>query len=268
MQEIIEETKEIAYKKMQKLDFSVYDDYNDTFTVITRKMNLQCQTFSQHEIAGFNDELDLSSCLGKLAIFAVIMEKYYPSHKLRFGEVRNDWFRNRMLEILKESPRMKYDTSFMQEILLYEEPHGILFINDKQFEPLSYYMNEQIIHPGVQEFSLWEAISSSRLVSRANLTRNLAQRLSILEEAEHICPETSLVAENMVGAYIDADRYNDAIAKALWCHAKRPGARTLLVLYYLTESDVYLEELNEIYTDQMIYILKGEIDEKLRELES
>ncbi len=196
MKEIVKEIRKIAYNQTKSAHYALGSDPVETLQNIT--FNVQVgQTIDQRRFAKLNLELNSESCLGRVALSAAIIEKHFPNANLQLAEVWKDWLANLMLKLLQEDWSRRFDASFMQELLMYEEPHLILTVDNIQFEPLSIALGQDIKHPQIKTFPLWEGITASVLVSKAWLETDPSKKLKILNQAEKICPGLTLVQENM-----------------------------------------------------------------------
>ena len=101
----------------------------------------------QQEVVVNNLELNQKSCLGRLALAAAVAEKHFPGIKVFGAEVWEDGLRNRLLAMLKVDPSLADDPSFWRELLLYEEPHAVLYFQGRQYDPLETVLHEPIRHP-------------------------------------------------------------------------------------------------------------------------
>ncbi len=247
MDESVKKIRELALSNSAWLDFQVKDTPLETLKTIKFQIPVGSKVFNQQEICHQNLILDSQGCLGRVALAATIMEKHFPSTSLAFGEVWEDYLRSLMLETLQDDPSLKNDVSFMEELLLYEEPHAVLVVDGKQFDPLSLAFGQDIQHPRIQSFPLWEAIASSIMVSEAQLEKNPAERLKILESAEKLCPGLLMVIENMAEPLELLERNEEVIRKVEWILEKRPNARGFYVACLLTSDPLYCEEIKRIY---------------------
>jgi hypothetical protein len=210
------------------------------------------QFIDQAEFAKYNLVLDSRSCLGRVAQSAAVIEQYFPEADLQAAEVWSDWLAEFMLCMLSRHPEKRFDPTFMQEWLMYEEPHLVILVDGKQFEPLSLQLEQDIIHPKVQIFPVWEAVAVNMMVSQAWLESDSATKLEILQRAEETCPGTTVVSENMVEPLICLGRVNEAREKVAWCLEQRPCARTLFMMYTLTKDEQYYVRLVEGYTEEIV----------------
>lgn len=256
MREYIEEVKELAYRKIEEIPLITVMSGNPFQTL--RKIDWDIPVdmeINQEIIARFNIELDKKSCLGRVAQSAAIIERYFPDCRLSYAEVLEDSLRNMMFDVLKKEGARE---SILKDILLYEEPHAVILINESQYDPISNVLGVNIRHPKIKIFSLWKGICSSWLVSKAFLHPNPSARLVILEQAQLLCPGTTLVAENKVGVFVMLDKVERAIFELEGLLEKRPTARTLFSLYLLTKNKTYYRKIKKIYSPLMIGILKRE----------
>ncbi|MFA5047836.1 MAG: hypothetical protein WC516_02215 [Patescibacteria group bacterium] len=216
MTDEVSRTKEIAARAMRFAlgpAFSPAKNAWDTLRSIPWK-ELCTGSFSQDDMAAMNLVLDPRSCLGRVALMIAVVEKYFPElmPQVRCAEVTSDFFRGLMLKQWGTvySPDNLPPEGWVEELLMYEEPHAILVIDgrqdDRQFDPLFCVYAEKancpvddLAHPAVCEFSPWEAVTTFRLVSEAFWESKPAEQLRLLREADSICPGTCLVMHNMVG---------------------------------------------------------------------
>ncbi len=243
--------RKMAYEKAVNLKYALKTSPLETLMSIDNFQVSAGQFIGQEQFANFNLKLDSESCLGKVAQAAAIAEKQFPEAKIEMAEVWEDWFANTMLKMLKEEPVRRLDPTFMQELLMYEEPHLILVINGKQFEPLSIQLGQAIKHPRIKPFPLWEGITASVMVSEAWLEKNPNRKLEILKQAEKICPGLTLVRENMCAPLELLGKMGEVIKNAKWAIERRPCARTLYVLWLFTKNQVYYKQLAEKYTEEI-----------------
>ncbi len=249
--DIVQEIRELAYEQAKGLSCQIKSNPIDTLKTIQFEVSI-VQEVNQEKIANLNVNLEPGSCLGNLVQAAVVAEKYFPGAKIEMAEVWEDFLRNFMLEMLKKNPSTRYDSSFMRELLMYEEPHAVVLINGVQFDPLSVQLGQDIEHPRIQLFPLWAGIANSFLVSNAWLEPDPEKKLRILERAEKICPETTLVAENIAEPLELLGKIDETIKKVKWALKRRLCARTLYVLYSLTEDKVYYNQLINTYTEEIV----------------
>ncbi len=214
----------------------------------------------QRQMSEYNLLLDGRSCLGRTAQAAALVELQFPKETVGCAEVLSDHLGGDMLTQVHDS--LPYDEKlrdeWLKEVLLYEEPHAVVTVDGKQFDPLSTVFPVEIEHPKVQEHPLWEGIASAMMIAEAWLEDNPDKKLQILENAEKQCPGTTVVAENKASALILLGREDEAVILLKDVLVKRPCARTLFCLWLLTQDDEYKQRLDKEYTPYMIEILKKE----------
>ncbi len=248
----VQEIKELAFAKLADLDYRVKDSPQETLKTIDFNVIPQNSVNDQKELALNNLELNKATCLGKVALSAALLEKHFSNIKLEAGEVLQDWFANEMLSMLSLDPTKKNDPSFMGELLMYEEPHIILLIDGVQFEPLSNHMKLEVKHPVIKLFPIWDAITSSVLVSRAWLLNNLEEKLNHLNQAEKLCPKSILVNENKC-ELLELLKYKQELLDTLnYCVTERPCARNLYVSYLITGNQNYFDLMVKTYSGEVI----------------
>src|SRR6056297_3149648 len=122
---MVDDVKKRSYQKIRGLKYNVKKSTFETLCNIEFG-DFRGQYVDQRKMAEFNLDLDNRSCLGRVAQSAAVIEKHFPDINLHIGEVRKDWFAEKMLEMLALDPKRAYDSSFMSELLMYEEPHMVL----------------------------------------------------------------------------------------------------------------------------------------------
>jgi hypothetical protein len=249
--EIMEKVRNMAHEQAKKLTYKT--GTNPIEVLLSIKFNFkQAQTADQDEMIKANLSLADSSCLGRVAQAGAIIEKLFPLLRLEFGEIWQDRLASWLIEDLAKYPKKKLDPGFMQELLMYEEPHAVLVIEGVQFEPLSNVLEIEINHPRVQSFPLWEGIASSYLVSLANTQTNQTKRLSLLDQAEKICPNTTLVKENQCESLESLGKLTELKDNLSWLLERRPVARTLYCAYLITKNPRHYQLLIEKYSEEAI----------------
>jgi hypothetical protein len=217
---------------------------------------------SQRQIALFNLKLDNRSCLGKIAQAGAIMEKEFPDAKIMFGEVLTDFFCNTLLDILQRESSQP--DSFFEELLMYEEPHCIILIDGKQFDPLSVPYQKNITHSRITTLPFWEAVTAARLISWAWLENNPDCKIKILTEANSICSGMIAIKENLASYSLLLDRNQYSIDLAKEILLVRPTARLMYFLFRLTEDEKYIKMIENKYSARMVYLLRKEVIENER----
>jgi hypothetical protein len=261
MQNKVNKVREIVY---QQITEKYYGKHKDAVTLL---LNFPFyfstnQNINQFQIATYNLELDGRGCLGKVAQAGAAVEKEFPDAQLMFGEVLEDCFRNILLDILKNEPEQP--NSFFDELLMYEEPHSVLLVDERQFEPLSIPFQQNVSHPKVKTFPFWEGVTASRLISKAWLEKNPYRKIRILAEAEKICPEMIATKENLSSYLLLVNEEQEAIRLAEETLAVRPTARSMYFLYLLTKDWKYIEMIEEKYSPAVVHLLEKEVIENGR----
>ena len=246
----ISEIKKIAGQRTSTLHYEPGKTTLETLRSIRFEIPTDCDLFTQKEIAEQNIALDQASCLGRVAQSLAIVEKHHPESNIKVGEVVDDYFRSIMLPYL---PHESHDDTFMQELLMYEEPHSVLVVDGMQFDPLSTKPGfENIVHPEIRSHSSWESILADMLVSQSHLTDDTKEKTDLLHEAERICPGLLVVAENMAGLLIMFGKIDAAIEIIKKILARHISARGLYSMYLLTGDDQYRDVLFGIYTEKIL----------------
>lgn len=255
----VEKAHNMALDLVRSMDLEAFANPKDA--LMNFPWNFEQGTeINQKQMAEWNLVLDGRSCLGRTAQAAALVELQFPNTKVGYGEVISDHLREDMLDQVHRN--LPYDEKlreeWLKEVLLYEEPHAVITVDSEQFDPLSTVYPVEINHPKIQSHSLWEGVASSIKIAEAWLENNPEKKLKILEMAEKICPGTTVVAENKAGALILLDKIDDAIDLLKEMLERRPCARTLFVLYLLTQDEQYKKRLDKEYTPYMIEVLKKE----------
>ena len=208
---------------------------------------------TQSEIAQANAALAPSYCLGRIALCAAYLERYFPLERVEYAEVLEDALRNLHLHSIPQSPSNDY----LQELLLYEEPHCLLLIGGIQFDPLLNQLRLPVEHPRIESYPVWDGIASAWLVARSTLESDPIRKLEMLQQAYALCPGTTLVAENMCGAYLLLGMEKEAQGALAYAIQKRPVARSLFCAHLLGDQRG-LKGLTEEYPAGLIELLQSE----------
>jgi hypothetical protein len=251
MKNLAEKIREMAHRNISKLKYSIGPDPISTLKTVRFNIPFE-QSVNQDDIVCWNLELDTRSCFGRVAQAAAVVEKHFPNEQIYFAEVWEDALRNILLKKMREKPAHRFDPSFMEELLMYEEPHAVLLIDGVQFDPLSNQLGFEVIHPRVEKFSLWKGIASSHLVSVSHKEADPEKKLATLEEAERICPGTTVVRENLALPLELLGRTSELIETVEWCLEKRLCARTLYVAHMLTGKSEYYNQLIKMYSEEVV----------------
>lgn len=224
--------------------------------------------FTQAELVLMNMVLDPKSCLGRVALMIALVEKYFPEimPEVRCAEVKSDLFRKIMLEQWGTiySERKLPPKSWFSELLMYEEPHSVLSVGGRQFDPLfciysesTDYPLDDLAHPAVIEFSPWEAIASFRMVSESFIFMDdqIQSRIKMLEDAERVCSGTLLVKQNLFSSLLlqDEVEHNKVTGLLIELCKESPNARGFFVLEKFFGKSLPSRE--EIYNENLWNLL-------------
>lgn len=248
--DFISMVRSMVVAELEKLNYRVMPSPLETLRTIDFQIE-RSSTMDQAQVAFWNQNLDKKGCLGRVALAAAIVEKHFPDAKLEAGEVWQDWLAAVMLSMLKEKPERRFDPSFMQELLMYEDPHLVLIVDGVQFEPLSLELGMDIIHPRVQAFPIWEAIAASILVSQAWMANDPSEKILILKEAERVCPGMAVTRENICEPLEMQGQIDQVIDVLKWVLGRRPTARALYALSALTKDQKYYDALVDFYSEEV-----------------
>lgn len=216
--------------------------------------------FPEDDVSVMNIEFDQNGCFGRTVKAAVLAEQFFPDAELYLGEVYEDFLRNLLINgATKENWE---DITYIEEILQYENPHTVIIFEDKQFDPIFKMFPFEIkSHPSVGRLPLWEGLYCSYLVSKALLAKktNIRESFEILLVALTICPDMILLKENLIGIYGSLYEFGKAIELAKIVKEVRKDARTLFVLWSLTEDDSYKELIISEYNLSMFNYLNSQL---------
>lgn len=208
--------------------------------------------FAEEEIARMNLNFDLRGCFGRSVKAAVLAQTYFPHKTFYAGEVCNDLLRAMLVSGATASDWR--DETYLNEILQYEAPHSILVCDDKQFDPTFKYISlnpENLSHPSVITYDLWNGLHAAYLVSEALLIENNQESLNFLLQVQSMYPENILVKENIAGKYGilgNIDRTLRIIKEAV---GVRKNAKMLWLLWNLTEEEAYRNRIINEYDREM-----------------
>ncbi|MFZ2225963.1 MAG: hypothetical protein WA064_05145 [Candidatus Moraniibacteriota bacterium] len=259
MLKIVQEVREIAHRLVEGKKYE--KNFSAAFALLKNfPFDFSTgQSIDQHQIANYNLSLDNRGCLGKVAQAGAVVEKEFPNAKIMFGEVLEDFFRNILLDMLRGNPDQP--DSFFEELLMYEEPHSVLVVDGKQFEPLSIPFERNVSHPKIKALPFWEAVTASRMISQAWLEKNPYCKIRILAEAEKICPGMIATKENLSSYLLLVNEEQEAIRLAQETLAVRPTARSMYFLHLLTRDEKYIRMVEEKYSPRIAYLLGKEVIE-------
>ncbi len=202
-------------------------------------------------------ELNIRSCLGRIAHAGAFVGLHFPMTETCYAEVLVDAQAQATLaKVHHGSPRDLDDVKeLLQAVLIYEMPHAVLVLDKVQFDPLWTISPVETNHPKVKTYPIWEAVASAVMVSKAWLEEVPERKLMLLEEAEKLCPGTALVVEDKIQTLVELGRTEEVIHLLKDLLVKRPTAKTLFDLYTLTRDKAYQGRLDEEYTRHMYYVL-------------
>jgi hypothetical protein len=200
--------------------------------------------YDQEQMTKFCLSLDPRGCLGRVALCLAICEQHFAGSEwtFRYGEVRNDFFRG----ILMDQWQTEYsvgqtvpDDSWFTELLMYDEPHAIIVVNDTdQFDPLSMAVPDFEVHHGdVVLFNGWNAVACSMAISQAITEKDPARRLAALEAADTLCPGTSQLKEAKVHAFVELGMLSEAETTLRELVFTRPTAKVFWILETVFNTD-------------------------------
>ena len=212
--------------------------------------------YDQAEVAKQAALLDHRNCLGRLASIAHLFEQRFPDTTITYGEVTSDHLRELLLANVMS---WQHDESYLHEILMYEEPHGIPVMDDCQYEPLSVVAGWDIKHPGINQLPLWESIAAAWQVSVANLQTDPRRTLGMLLLAKALQPSLLLVDQNLAATLYVLGYTADAIRISRECFEKRPTARTAFFLHCLTSEPCWRDWMDRTYGLGMFNLIGREV---------
>lgn len=196
------------------------------------KWSISIGSESQEVIGQCNMRLDPKYCLGRTAVTGAWIEKNFPEEEIFYGEVTEDFFAN----ILLGTKKYRYEDSFLEEVLMYEEPHGVVAFKDgTHYEPIVSALDYEVVgdYHVTNNHPFWDGVVASYLVSFAlQFPAESSIRLAILELAYKICPLV-VVQENLAGYYIAIGDFETAKQILRRVIALRPHFRSIAVLYLL-----------------------------------
>lgn len=249
--------REVTNQGISVLQYEVGKTALETLKMIKFNIPVGCNLFTQREIAEQNIVLDQVSCLGRVAQSVAIVEKHHSGCNIEVAEVLEDYFQSIMMRELANDSKKSYDDTFIQELLLYEEPHSVLVVNGVQFDPISVMFDaDDIVHAKIMSNSSWKSICACVLVAQSHLVDSVQSKMDILVEAERLCPGLLVVAENMIGAHIMLGDVDEAMKMLNQLLTTRTSARTLYCIYLLTNDTNYRDKLVDTYTEGVFNYLE------------
>ena len=243
----MKELKKLAEKSNEMKNILKLRTALETLQAINWKIPIGNITDDQYTY--WNLELNTKSCLGRAAVSALIVEKYFPNERLMAAEVLKDG----LVQIMFEIPIKERTDDNLREILVYEDPHMIITVGGEQYDSLSSEIKD-LHHPVIKEFSTWKAIYASRAISESKLINEPLTKIAFLNKLKEQC-NLCLIDEHLIGAYSAIGDFEKAKVLAKRALEIRPNARLYFVLYLLTQEQKYKNYLVEIYGANMFNVI-------------
>lgn len=197
--------------------------------------------------------LSPKSCLGRMALAGAFTEKYYTSD-VYAGDVIDDFFREAVSKDL--SANVRKNPLFLNDVILYEDPHTVLCVGDQQFEPLSKLFSDLIVHPKIQKYPLWDYVLCGMLCAVVNSTEDIVEKREILNKAK-----SSFVIETIEVLYMDAmvtsleDNFEGVLRICEKIIERKKSARAKHTIYSLTGR--FKDELEKEYTSEIFNFFRN-----------
>lgn len=259
MDNLVKEVREFAY---QKIDGLVPSSENPIEALM--QLEWDCSTdiskISQKDLAAANHRLDERFCLGRTAKAGAFVDKWFPGSELSFGEVRQDVLRDYMLQMMGDNP----STSQVEELLMYEEPHGIIVVDGQQFDPLSKNVGRMLQHPQVAQAPIWEGIAAEWLGSKVIFNTDLEDKLGTIEYALQLSPNSTNALAIRAANYLEWGMDYEAMRDLETVIQLRPNARSLFIAMVMG-SQTAETMLYQTYPEAVIVYLKNELDSAITE---
>lgn len=243
--------KEVAAKNPMVLNAVKLDSPLETLRNIV--WDIPEGDIPQEKLIKWNLKLDTRSCLGRVAVCVLIVEKFFPDHKVMVAEIISSGLTEYMLQI----PILKRTNEHMIATLLYEEPQIIITVNGIQYDPLSNQVT-WLKHPKIQEFPAWEAIKAWYLSSKCLALKNYYYQINQLLKIKRICPMI-FVNEKLILAYFSTRNTTRAIKMAVKLIGIKPSARLYFILYLATRDMKYKDKMEKIYGEYMFEVIRNTI---------
>lgn len=212
------------------------------------------EKFSERQIAEFNVNLDARSSFARVVLAAAYARKYFQEYNVAFAEVLRSTFCD---ELLERCPVEERDESVLRKILSYEAPHKILFIGNRQYDPMEKAIGRSTAHPATARFPLWQAVETVRMASIAVLEDDPRKKIQILDTAAGNCPgmifvkEQRLIALEQLGAIAEMRMLMHEVMIA------RPTAVMAYLIWYYSGDRAYKRYLERKYSPYMIDIIRA-----------
>lgn len=218
----IEENRNLAHKNARRFLGAGFEP-KDTLPMTLGSLDWRpyvIGSYNQRELAELNIALNPHGCLGRIAIALATAEIAFPEEakSIKFGEVVEDFFWHEMMHQWNYKYRFVASSGgslpegWIRELLMYEEPHGVLVIDGVQYDPLFSLSNspQNAKHPKVHSLDPWSAIHCATMVAHASLEPDLRKRLTRLEAAAAACPTMLLPIQNAAEVYFRLDMIGEA----------------------------------------------------------
>jgi hypothetical protein len=254
---IVDMVRRMVLDKVRTMNLPTYSDPLEALQRFP--WNFPSTLVKQRQFAEWNLSLDGRSCLGRVAQSAALLELQFPNASVTCGEVLVDQLREDMMRRIRVEglPR---DQGLRQEwftkVLMYEQSHSVIIVDGVQFDPLSTKYGQEIRHPHIQLYPVWEIITASIMVSQAWLNPNPDSRLVMLDFAEWLCPGTAIVAENRMYSLFFLGRRDEVMRIVQDLIQRRPTAELLFYSWGITGNPWYVNQIRNRYGVEMIDHLK------------
>lgn len=261
MNSAIEYVKGLAYANIEGLE-PLSSDPIEALMALDWKFGVGDEPIDQTELMKINLALGPEFCLGRSARAAAFVDKWFPGTKVQYAEVLSDALRNILLEDIENH---KHDLSYLNEILMYEEPHSVVVVDGRQFDPISKQLGWEVIHPKINCCEVWAGLTSHWLLSKAQGSVCLVEKSSLISQAEELWPEQSFLLETKALMYSDREEFDKSIEYLRMVEPLRPHARQLVTLDRLGDplaKDLFLK----FYPVELYDLLAGQFNHRYEEV--
>jgi hypothetical protein len=258
IEKILNYDPEIArnYANSQLDDFFRLQPIPTSDNVLDALCQLQFAEASQGvelDFATLNLTLDPLGCLGRTTVAAAYVERYFPETSSMAGDVIDDFF----WEILSHNriQNIQEKQGYLEEILMYEDPHTILLVDDQQFDPLSNMTGMHVHHRNVEYYPVWDLAYSSMLCGVAGISHDVTIIEQALARASQYVQTIEVLYQKVrLGALLD--NMDMVVENCDRIIAQKPSARALLTLYSVTGNNEYKDRLVNTYTESIFELIK------------
>jgi len=191
-------------------------------------------------------EVNPGHCFGRSALMHALADSY--GDECYYGEVMLDGLADYMIDIIKTALRNRtYDKTMLEELFMYEEPHGVIvFLDKSHYDPISREIKRNLVHPEVRSHDPWKALFSGILIGLAHNTNDNDEKDEYLSQAEQVCPASVTVREvRVIEDFLRGRVQVDDLARLV---SIRPTG-LFLYLYMLQDERTALEIMHERYGD-------------------